>query len=164
MFIKLGGNILILNRAVIILIATAMLIMSSACERAEIVERYYSTYGQLEGEGEPGNWIPLFIPGSATEIKAKYKIDTGAEFLTFRLNESENISTAGHCVKVMENEVELPRPSLLRVNWWPDSLSRDANPSKALDQYEFFRCERQTFLAVEKHKNIYHHVFYWRIR
>lgn len=141
---------------------SAMLLLSSSCERSEIGERYYPNYERLATSDEPGNWVPSFIPRSAVEIKTKYKIDTGAELLTFYFGESKDLSLSGYCNKVTVSDVELPQSGFLDVTWWPDSLSRDHTKNKELAQHEFYRCERQAFLAL-KRADGRHQAFYWRI-
>lgn len=141
---------------------STMLIFSVACERAEIVDRYYPNYEQLGTSGEPGNWVPTFIPRSAVEIRARYKIDTGAELLMFYLGKPEDLSLAGHCKKATVGDVQLPASGFLNVAWWPDSLFQNRTNSEDLARYEFYRCERQAFFAL-KRANGRPQAFYWQI-
>lgn len=151
MFSKIGAAVLL----------NAMIFLSAACERSEIGERFYLNYEQLATSDEPGNWVPSFIPHSAVEIKTRYKIDTGAELLTFYYGEPNELSLAGYCNQVLASDVELPSSRFLDVTWWPDSLSRDRTKNEGLAWYEFYRCERQTFLALKRDGR--HQAFYWRI-
>ena len=135
-----------------IFILYLMLLLFSACERLEIEERYYSNYEQLDTAGEPGNWVPSFAPLSAIEIRAKYKIDTGAELLTFRYSNVKEGNLdhylAGHCNKIIMKDIEFPPKGFLAVDWWPNSLF-SINLRKEENGYKFYRCERQSFLAIK---------------
>ncbi len=90
------------NKIKTIVLLYLMLLLFSACEKSEIKEHYYSSYKQLGESSEPGNWVSSFIPHSAVDIRVKYKIDTGAELLTFRSAEAENSYLTGHCNKKKE--------------------------------------------------------------
>lgn len=141
---------------------SSVLFLISSCDRLETKESYYPNYESLSKSGEPGNWIPAFIPRSAVEIRERHKVDTGAEVLTFYFGEYKDLSLDTFCRKVTVKDVELLTSAFLSVTWWPDSLFRDRTKKEGLDQYEFYRCERQAFLAV-KQVGSRLQAFYWRI-
>lgn len=142
-------------------VVLSALLLTAACE--EMRERYFHDYGELaRSEDEPGNWVPSFIPRSAVEIRARFRIDTGAELLTFSFGAPGDISLAGRCTKASPSDVQLPPSKFLSVAWWPGSLSRDRAKSEDLARYELYRCERNAFLALERAEGR-HQAFYWRI-
>jgi len=150
------------NKVVLIIFFSAVILLLSACHRLETADGYYPNYESLSKSGEPGNWIPAFIPRSAVEIRERHKIDTGAEVLTFYFQKYRDLSLDAFCRKITAKDVELPPPGFLSVTWWPDSLFRDRSKKEELDQYEFYRCERQSFLAVKQVGSRFQ-AFYWRI-
>jgi hypothetical protein len=139
-----------------------ILVSAVACDNAEIRENYYSMYQDLRQSDEPGNWIPSFIPHSATEIREKHKIDTGAELLTFYYSQPPDLSLNGHCKKANMDALVFPDRGFLNVAWWPEFLVNNQVKAKHTDRYEFYRCERQSFLALTKASERYQ-AFYWRI-
>lgn len=143
-------------------LSAIMMLFVVSCERAEIVDRYYSSYEQLGTSDEPGNWLPTFIPRSAVEIRARYKIDTGAEVLMFNSGKSGELSVMDHCKKATIGDLQLPPRGFLGVGWWPDSLHRNPNQNEGQERYKFYTCERQAFLALEQ-KESGAIVYYWRI-
>lgn len=145
-----------------ILLSTVVLLLL-ACDRLETADVYYHSYEDLSKSGEPGNWIPGFIPRSAVEIKGRYKIDTGAELLIFHFEKSQDLSLVGFCEKVTAKDVELPPTGFLSVAWWPDSLFHDRAKKEEIDLYDFYRCERQAFLAVRQVGSRFQ-AFYWKRR
>lgn len=151
-----------LSKITLSVLLSIVLLLSVACEKTELKEHYYPNYKHLAILNEPGNWVPSFIPASAVEIKIRYKIDTGAELLTFFFRESKDLSLAGYCNKTTVIDLELPLPGFLGVTWWPDSLFRNRVKNKELAAYAFYRCERQAFLALRQSNSSYQ-AFYWRI-
>jgi hypothetical protein len=151
------------NKIVLTIVLSTILSFLSACDWLETADRYYPNYESLSKSDEPGNWIPAFIPRSAVEIRERHKIDTGAEVLTFYFGNIGDLSLSGSCEKVTTEEVELPPPRFLNVAWWPDSLSRDRTKKEEIDQYEFYRCERQVYLAVRQVGGRFQ-AFYWGMR
>lgn len=150
------------NKIVPVVLLCFMLFLSSACERSEIEERYFSNYQQLGASGEPGNWVPSFIPHSAVEIRAKFKIDTGAELLRFHFDDANDDYLVGYCDKAKTSDIEYPSAGFLDVDWWPSPLLSNHSKSEEIPRYEIYRCERQAFLAVTQEDGSYQ-AFYWRI-
>jgi hypothetical protein len=134
----------------------------AACGGAETVERYCEGYEDLRISQEPGNWVPAFTPRSAVEIRVKYKIDTGAQILAYRVRQPEELSLTGYCSETPASDLELLPSRFLHVGWWPRTLSRENARSEQLESYEFYRCERQAFLALQAAEE-YVDVFYWRV-
>lgn len=133
----------------------------AGCDRLEIVDSYYPKFEDLRKSNEPGNWIPMFIPHSATEIKERHKIDTGAIMLSFRFTKRNDLSLADHCDRVEERNIELLPAGFLNVNWWPYLLFNKHTEKNDIHQYEFYRCKRQAFLAVTSNDSQYQ-AYYWR--
>jgi hypothetical protein len=153
------------NKIILTVVLSAIFSLLSACDWLETVDRHYPNYESLGKSDEPGNWIPSFIPRSAVEMRERHKVDTGAEVLTFHLGNIGDLSLSGVCAKVTPRDVELPPSGFLSVRWWPDSLFRDGTKKEEVDQYVFYRCEKQSFLAVKQTQlNGRYQVFYWRIR
>lgn len=150
------------NKILLAIFLSASLLVLSTCDRLETKDVYYPSYEYLSKSGEPGNWIPAFIPRSAEEIKARQKVDTGAELLTFYFAKYGDLSLDAFCQKAPPKDVELPPSGFLSVTWWPDSLFRDRTKKEEIDQYDFYRCERQAFLAVRQVGGRLQ-AFYWRI-
>lgn len=142
---------------------SVILFLLSACDRLETIDSHYPNYEHLSKSGEPGNWVPAFIPRSAVEIRERHKVDTGAEVLTFYFGKHRDLSLAGFCEKATVKDVEFPPPRFLDVAWWPDSLFRDRSKKEEVGSYEFYRCERQAFLAVKQTTEGRLQAFYWRI-
>lgn len=155
------GNVMI-SRIGAAVTLSLMMLFSLACERAEIVDRYYPSYEHLGKSDEPGNWVPTFLPRSAVEIRARYKIDTGAELLMFYSGKPEELSAVSNCEKATMSDLQLPPPGFLDVGWWPNSLYRNPNQKDGHASYVFYTCERQAFLALER-KESRTHAYYWRI-
>lgn len=156
-FIKQG------NMAKVLFASTLLIIfLISACDRLEIKENYYPNHEHLKKAGEPGNWVPVFIPISAVEIREKHKIDTGAEVLTFYFANYSELSLSNFCDKAIVNEVELPSSRFLDVPWWPDSLYSGRNNKENLENYDFYICERQSYFAVKKIDHDRYQAFYWK--
>lgn len=160
-FIGREGKIMIRQIGAVATLSVMMLFYV-ACERAEIVDRYYPSYEQLGKSDEPGNWVPTFLPRSAVEIRARYKIDTGAELLMFYSGKPEELSAVDNCKKATMSDLQLPPPGFLDVGWWPNSLYRNTDQKDGHASYEFYTCERQAFLALER-KESGTHAYYWRV-
>lgn len=151
-----------LNKILLSILFVAMLFLLLGCGRTETKESYHPNYDLLTKSGEPGNWVPSFIPRSAVKIKERHKIDTGAEALTFEYGSHGDLSLDNVCKKVAANDVLLPPSGFLDLTWWPDSLYSDRSKKEDMYQYKFFCCERQAFLAVRQIENR-PQAFYWRI-
>lgn len=154
--------ILMLRYRYIVSAILLMFSLTSACDHSETSDDLYAGYEHLRKATEPGNWIPSFIPRSATEIKGRHKIDTGAQVLTFYFEGNTSTFLEDHCKQTTTSEVEFPESGFLDVSWWPKELVRTSVPSQELKGYKFFQCERQAFLAVTERNNR-HQAFYWRI-
>lgn len=141
---------------------SAMLFSFVACEKAEIVDRYYLNYEQLRASAEPGNWVPTFIPHSAVEIRARYKIDTGAELVTFYVAKPDDLSVTSHCKNSTKSSTDLPPKGFLNVTWWPEPLFQNQDRNESVARYEFYTCEGQAFLALEREGGGTR-AFYWSI-
>lgn len=141
----------------------ALVLFTTACDRLETIDRYYPKYEDLREKDEPGNWIPKFIPQSSVEIRGRHKVDTAASLVTFYFGAYEDLSLAGHCIRVTAKDAQLPTSGFLSVTWWPDSLFGDRTNSMELNQYELYRCERETFLALKQIEGRYQ-AFYWHWR
>jgi hypothetical protein len=132
----------------------------AGCESAEIAERYYANYDELRAANEPGNWVPAFIPRLAVDIHVKYKIDTGAQILAFSVEDRQALSVEGHCAEASASELEGPPSKLSSAEWWPEVLSGESAQLRELRGYQFYRCERRSFLAVSTAPS--GRTFYWR--
>jgi hypothetical protein len=143
-------------------IALVLLVSLFACDALETRDAHFSTYEALPGAGEPGNWVPSFLPRSTTDIRVRYKIDTGAALLSFHLGDRHELQLSGHCETADARAVPLPPRGFLGIDWWPDALARDVG-STGLGDYEVFRCERNSFLAIRSDP-AGHAGFYWRLR
>lgn len=137
-----------------------ILLSLSACDRLETSEDVYANYEQLKTKNEPGNWIPRFIPRSATDIRVRYKIDTGAKLLTFYFEGDSTTFPGASCQPTTASEVQLPTPGFLDVTWWPPDLVQGG--TSGVERYKLFLCERQTFLAVTEQAGR-RQAFHWRI-
>lgn len=140
-----------------------ILLLLSACDRLETSENVYANYEQLKTTsepGEPGNWIPRFIPHSATDIRVRYKVDTGAQLLTFYFAGDSTAFPGESCKPTTASEVQLPTPGFLGVTWWPPDLVQGGTPG--VERYKLFLCERQAFLAVTENAGR-RQAFYWEI-
>jgi len=147
----------------VLTVALSVMIFSVvACQKAEIVDRYYLNYEQLRASAEPGNWVPAFIPRSAVEIRARYKIDTGAELVTFYVSKSDDLSVTSHCKNSTKTSTKLPPIGFLDVTWWPKSLFQNQDRKESAARYEFYTCEGQAFLALE-HEGGGTRAFYWSL-
>lgn len=147
---------------IIFVLVSATLFLFPGCERMETKENDYSNYDSITKSGEPGNWIPTFIPRSAVKIKERHKIDTGAVALIFNFRSHRDLSLDGVCEEVKPGDVLLPNMGFLNLSWWPASLYRDISNIEYPSQYKFFCCERQSFLAVRQIDD-YIQAYYWRI-
>jgi len=135
-----------------------ILLSLSACEGSETADDFYASYEQLKTTNEPGNWIPRFIPRSATDIRGRHKVDTGAQLLTFYFVGDSNAFPGESCKPATAGEIQLPKPGFLDVTWWPPDLVQGG--THGLERYKLFLCERQTFLAVTE-KAGRRQAFYW---
>ncbi|MFZ5774658.1 MAG: hypothetical protein ACOY3Z_04165 [Thermodesulfobacteriota bacterium] len=151
-----------LNKKLLVIILGIFLVLTSACDRLEIADGYYPNYEHLSASGEPGNWIPTFIPRSAIDIRERHKIDTGSELLTFYFEKDADFSLDGFCERVTAKDTILPPSGFLDVTWWPNSLFHGVGENGEKGSYEFYRCERQAFLAVIQVGSRFQ-AFYWRI-
>jgi hypothetical protein len=129
-----------------------------ACDRLETREAEFATYAQLATAGEPGNWVPAFLPQSATNIRVRYKIDTGAALASFRLPRTDSLELRGKCEDAESRAVSFPAPGLLGTRWWPDDLTSSSSATDS--DYLLFRCERDSFMAIDRSDNA---GFYWRL-
>src|SRR5690242_3758398 len=102
-------------------ILTILPVMSS-CDRLETSDDFYASYEQLSTTKEPGNWIPSFIPRTATDIRGRHKIDSGAQLLTFYFEGDPNTFSGEYCKETTASEVQLPKSGFLDVTWWPPGL------------------------------------------
>lgn len=136
------------------------LVLLTSCDRSETADDFYASYEQLKTANEPGNWIPRFTPRSATDMKGRHKIDTGAQLLTFYFEGDSNTFLEEYCTQTTASEIQLPTPGFLDVTWWPPDLVQGG--TRGLERYKLFLCERQTFLAVTE-KAGRRQAFYWRI-
>lgn len=137
-----------------------ILLLMSSCDRLETSEDSYANYEQLNTTKEPGNWIPSFIPHSATDIKGRHKIDNGAQLLTFYFEGDINTFPEEYCEQTTASEIQLPKSGFLDITWWPPDLLQGA--TRGLERYKLFLCERQAFLAIAEHAGR-RQAFYWRI-
>lgn len=137
-----------------------ILLSLSSCEGSETVDDLYASYEQLKTTNEPGNWIPRFTPRSATDIRGRHKIDTGAQLLTFYFEGDNNTFPGEYCTPTTASEIQLPKPGFLDIAWWPPDLVQGG--THGLEGYKLFHCERQAFLAVTE-KAGRRQAFYWRI-
>jgi hypothetical protein len=142
-------------------ILTILPVMSS-CDRLETSDDFYASYEQLSTTKEPGNWIPSFIPRTATDIRGRHKIDSGAQLLTFYCEGDPNTFSGEYCKETTASEVQLPKSGFLDVTWWPPGLVQGGTRVQEFEQYKFFICERQAFLAITG-KTGRRQAFYWRI-
>jgi hypothetical protein len=129
-----------------------------ACDRLETREAKFATYEQLATSGEPGNWVPAFLPQSATDIRVRYKIDTGDALVSFRLPSADSLELGGQCEDAESRAVSFPAPRLLGTRWWPDDLTSSSSATDSA--YLLFRCERDSFMAIDRSDNA---GFYWRL-
>jgi hypothetical protein len=145
-----------------IYIATAIsiLLLVNSCDRLETSDDSYANYEQLNALKEPGNWIPSFIPRSATDIRGRHKIDSGAQLLTFYFEGDTNAFPGEYCKQATASEIQVPKPGFLDVTWWPPDLVQGG--THGLERYKLFLCERQAFLAITE-KTGRRQAFYWRI-
>ena len=137
-----------------------ILLSLSSCDRSETSDDFYASYEQLKTTNEPGNWIPRFIPRSATDIRGRHKVDNGAQLLTFYFEGDSNAFPGEYCKPTTASEIQLPKPGFLDVTWWPPDLVQGG--THGLERYKLFVCERQAFLAVAE-KAGRRQAFYWCI-
>lgn len=146
-----------------VLVILSSAIVWAGCESAEISELKFETYHELASAQEPGNWIPVFIPRSAVQIRLKYKVDTGAQILAFQVEHADELLVGGSCRRVAATDLELiPSSGFARVDWWPNELIGEAASVERLRGYDLYRCERQASLAVLRN-NEGLHAFYWSV-
>mgnify|MGYP001156635665 CR=1 FL=1 len=144
----------------IVTVFLPILLLLSSCDRLETSEDVYASYEQLKTKNEPGNWIPRFIPPSATDIKGRHKVDTGAQLLTFYFEGDINTFPGEYCKQTTASEIQFPKSGFLDVTWWPPDLVQGG--TYGLERYKLFLCERQAFLAVTE-KAGRPQAFYWCI-
>jgi len=130
-----------------------------ACDLVEIKENYYPDYASLYESNEPGNWVPVFIPESATEIYERHNLDTSGEVLKFSYEKETDMKLSGYCKAIPFEEIVFPEKNFLGVNWWPTSLSRD---SANKNDHDFYSCDTRAYLALNK-KGQPNQIYYWRI-
>jgi hypothetical protein len=147
-----------------IYIATAisLLLLVNSCDRSETSDDIYANYEQLNSTKEPGNWIPSFIPRSATDIRGRHKIDSGAQLLTFYFEGDTNSDLGKQCNQTTTSKIQFPQAGFLGVTWWPTDLVQGGARLEELERYKFYLCERQAFLAITE-KSGRRQAFYWRI-
>ena len=145
----------------LIIVATAFI---SACEKLERVTREFENYSQLVAAGEPGNWVPEFVPPSARNIKESHLVDRPDLFVTFTIDRMDEHLILSHCDKIDARSVQLPSPSDTKsIGWWPHELVMSANEGLLLQsRFLFLRCEGkpQGFAAMEAASNGLQ-LFYW---
>lgn len=131
------------------------------CGYLETKEVYYINYESLADDDEPGNWIPEFIPKTFVNMRSIYKIDTGAQLLSFSFTDPNDMQLGGYCEGVSGQGVEFPPQNFLRAKWWPVGLTSKTGESPSGD-YSFYRCRRNAYLAVNvgDGRSV---AFYWRI-
>ena len=113
-----------------IYIATAIsiLLLVNSCDRLETSDDSYANYEQLNALKEPGNWIPSFIPRSATDIRGRHKIDSGAQLLTFYFEGDIRSSLGKYCKETTASEIQFPQVGFLDVTWWSPDLLQSGTP------------------------------------
>lgn len=133
----------------------------AGCDFLEISENHYSSYSDLEGVGEPGNWLPSFMPVNAVNIREKHKVDTGSGLVAFQIPGSGNVKFSDSaCTEWSLRKNNFPPEGALSVEWWPSELSSERFVTDNAD-YVFYKCERQAYLAIKKveHRS---QIFFWR--
>lgn len=147
----------------VVLVILGSVILLGGCKKAEISELKFDTYNELISAQEPGNWIPAFTPRSAVQIRLKYKVDTGAQILTFQVEQIDELRVVHSCREVAASELELiPSGGFAQVSWWPKALVGDTPSVERLMEYDLYRCEREASLAVLRNDEGLH-AFYWRV-
>ena len=127
----------------------SVILTFAGCDRMDIIEKHYFAYSDLAADNEPGNWIPKFVPGSASGIKLSAKIDTGEQLLLFSFTDKfQN----GSCVLAdISREKYPPEGFLLVKKWWPKELVRE-NLTKP--GFLFYSCEGGYNVAIQGRKEM----------
>lgn len=122
--------------AELVITVVFMIFALMGCERMDNIEKHYSMCSELSVDDEPGNWIPSFIPNTATNIRLSAKIDTGEQLLSFSF--ADNFYNR-LCELASRDQIKLPPKGFALVKaWWPDDLVRG---NKNLSGYSYYLCE-----------------------
>lgn len=128
--------------------------LNSSCDLYELVNNRYPTYASLHDSGEPGNWIPTFLPSSSLEIIETHSIDRSAVWISFFFDKKDFGSIAADCRPMPYREVPLPKREYTKANWWPDDLFQselETDSKREKHKYLFFACKHR---ASDKEEGI----------
>lgn len=129
----------------VIAMCASVILTLAGCDRMDIIEKHYLAYSDLAVDNEPGNWIPKFIPGSASDIRLSAKIDTGEQLLSFSF--SGNFRSESCVLADISREKYPPQGFLLIKKWWPHELVRE-NLKKP--DFLFYSCEDGYNMAIHR--------------
>jgi hypothetical protein len=94
----------------------------SAC--AEQRHHFYPNgTAALSGDEARGQWVPTWLPPSATDVHLQYDVDTNARWIRFILPTDQRAAFLSHLRAMRESEVSSLRIRSPRsADWWFDGI------------------------------------------
>jgi hypothetical protein len=117
----------------------------TGCAQLEMRDDTYNTYEEASAEGAIGKrgLLPAYIPGSATDIRVCFDIDTQETWARFRFAKGDFSLLVRYSEEVSPADVIYPRPGSTKwVRWWPKDLLNP--PTESGSRYRFYRCDPDT--------------------
>jgi hypothetical protein len=112
-----------------------LVILATGC--SDRMEASFDTYAHAESSGAlgPGNWLPEFLPASATNIRAEHDIDTNELWVTFSFKNDLIVPPSCSASRMSEDLVaQAPR-------WWRRATEALEAPIK------LYKCTEKTELG-----------------
>jgi len=131
-----------------------------ACHNVDTIQASYSDYSEAKSKGAiEREWLPSFLPASATNITECHSIDSNEVLVHFNAKGGDIFDISSSCIRIDYNSVAFPSQHILsQTNWWPTALQ--SNSESGAD-YIYYICHHtpnggilsnnmQTLLAVKK--------------
>lgn len=117
--------------AVIVLLAAGLV----SCRNPDVVSSSHDSMGDAVALGiVRQGWVPDWLPGHATQIRAIHDLDTNEWAVSFAYAAERGLAVPDGCFQTKGVETLAPR---LDAEWWPEDV-----PSDVLEtpRHEYFQC------------------------
>ena len=139
----------------------AFFVFAAGCDKFETRESHYSDYDEFEQSGNPGRWVPPFVPRTATDIREFHYVDSNSVWVKFNPN-SESIVWLTKLGCRDESAPNLPSAKRVSAAWWDKRLLEESSDSTTATTFEFYECPGDLGGHVAVSMSTEQMVFFWR--
>lgn len=133
----------------------SVLAFLAACESKDST---YPTYAVAREQEALGNWLPLWLPTTATEIREHHEVDQALAWITYEAPRGESLPSDLECRPASPADLSSSVFELAPPQWWPLELVRiDAAVAR---RWNLLACDGG-FVALNRKGDV-ETVYLWR--